>query len=353
MVAGDHHRHDARRAAFGHGLARLGSRWVDEAHQAEQDHAGFDLSGVGLHRRAGPVAPGHRQYPHALGCELHRHLLRRPPKGFVGFDAQRQHGLGCALGEREPSARVGVQRAHALARRIEGPLVQPRMRPGHGNRIDARLLCTLRQGRFGGVASPLAARVERRVVAQQAGAPELAIRLPAPCLVRPRLHRVGRQRAGLVRADVGDRAQRLDRRQPPHQRVDLHHPACAERQQDGHDGRQRFGNGRDREADRRHGHQEDRFAAQQAQAEHHRADRQRHERKTLAEHRKPLLQRGAALLRLAQQRRDLAQLRGRAGGDHQPARASLRHQGALERHVVPVAQRMVAGRQARRGACRP
>ena len=78
------------------------------------------------------------------------------------------------------------------------------------------------------------------------------------------LHRVDRQGSGLVRTDEGDRAQRLDGRQPPHQRVDLHHPACAQRQQDGHDGRQRFGNGRDREADRRHGHQEDRLAAQQA-----------------------------------------------------------------------------------------
>ena len=64
-------------------------------------------------------------------------------------------------------------------------------------------------------------------------------------------HDAGGQRAGLVGADDRRAAERLDRRQPPHEHVARRHPLHADRQRDRHDRRQALGHGRDRERHRR------------------------------------------------------------------------------------------------------
>ena len=65
-------------------------------------------------------------------------------------------------------------------------------------------------------------------------------------------HLVLGQRPGLVRADHGRLAERLDRRQPPHERVAPRHPLRRERERERHGRQQPLGDVRDRHADREH-----------------------------------------------------------------------------------------------------
>jgi len=154
-------------------------------------------------------------------------------------------------------------------------------------------------------------------------------------------HAVLGQRAGLVRADVGDRAERLDRRQATDQRVGAHHLARAEGERDGHHRRQRLGNRRHGEADRGEEHEQRLLATQQADDEQDQAERDHRERQPLAEPGEPALQGRAAVLRATQQRRHAPELGLHAGRDDDPAPATVGHQRALERDVRAVAERQI------------
>jgi hypothetical protein len=159
------------------------------------------------------------------------------------------------------------------------------------------------------------------------------------------LHAVLRQRASLVGADGADRAERLDRWQPAHQRVLPDHAARAERQQHRHHRRQRLRDGGHRQAHGREDHEHRRLAAQHADHEDQRADRQHHEGQPLAEGGQALLQRRAQVDGAIQQAGHLAELGGHAGGHHQARSPAVRRRRALEGHVEPVAQRRCGFRQ--------
>ena len=101
---------------------------------------------------------------------------------------------------------------------------------------------------------------------------------------RDRAHRhlVAGQRAGLVGADHGGGAERLDRRQLAHDRMRGRHAPHAEAQAHGDDRRQRFRDRRDRERHREqeqaeHDVERQRRGAEQAGREHHRADAEHHD----------------------------------------------------------------------------
>ena len=107
---------------------------------------------------------------------------------------------------------------------------------------------------------------------------------------------------GLVRGQDRDRPERLDGREPPHDRVSSCHAARAESEAQRHHRRQRLGNGRDRQTDRDHDHSFGRFAAYQPDDEHQRAQRDRRGRQNLAQPGQAELQRSRRHRRVHQHR---------------------------------------------------
>ena len=230
---------------------------------------------------------------------------------------------------------VGVERLLADARH---PGFKPF--PAHAERR-----AHVEQRELGGVAHPRAVRGGGVVAEHKAGdeLPVSAVVEPAYAAqhtVQPNLgdgHAVLGEGAGLVRADDADRAERLDRRQPPHDRVDLDHPLDAEREHDGHDGGQALGDRRHRQRDRSQQHFGDVAALEHRDAEHRQADDDRHDAQNLAEVGQPLLERGELLLLPGEHRRDPPDLGVHAGGGHDPLATPIGHARRGKGHIHPVA----------------
>ena len=140
---------------------------------------------------------------------------------------------------------------------------------------------------FRGIANDLAVTVFSHVVAQSHGfeqplylfAFDVLIQLPdwnnGPCCKHLlQGHFVERERAGFVRTDIGDRAQRLYSRQAPHQCILSHHAFGAQCQGNGDDRRQGFGYGRHRQGNGGQQHHQWFFATQITDGEITDADQQ-------------------------------------------------------------------------------
>ena len=168
------------------------------------------------------------------------------------------------------------------------------------------------------------------------------------CHQRLNLHSVLGQGAGLVRTDVGDRAQGFDRWQAADQRVDGHHPARAQGQQHRDHCRQRFRNCSHRQTDGCHRHQQRCLATQHTHTKDDGTNGQNGQCHTFAKSSQTPLQRGAAESVLRQQFCHFAQLGGPTNGHHQAVPPPMRGRGALVSHVEAVTEsRRCVGEQGR------
>ncbi|MCY1528548.1 hypothetical protein D9M68_636550 [compost metagenome] len=157
-------------------------------------------------------------------------------------------------------------------------------------------------------------------------------------------HFVAGQRARLVGTDHRHRPQRFHRRQTPDDRVASGHALHAQRQGDGHDCRQSFGDRRSGQSHHQHEHFRRAVVAPQG-SEHKRCRRhaQNGQGQDPAEtiH---LTQQGRGQAADARQHLiDLAQLGGGAGGHDNTAGLPIDHQRARVGHAVAVAQRGIGG----------
>ena len=160
-------------------------------------------------------------------------------------------------------------------------------------------------------------------------------------------HLVAGERAGLVRADHGRGAERLDRRQLAHDGVGCGHAAHAEAQAYRHDRRQRLRNGGDRERHREqeeaeHDVEAEGRGGEKARGEHHGADAEHDHAQPLAGAVELLLQRRRLRLRRFEEPGDAPHLRVHAGRHHHRAPAPVGRDRAGEQHVVAVADPGIA-----------
>jgi hypothetical protein len=174
--------------------------------------------------------------------------VRTAAEYALGLEGDLDEHLGC-----RPRAASGRGRAGAATRSaasVGSPWVSnpPSVRLGGGS-----LVSDAGQQRAGRPASGVAGRRRGR-----AGAPRgprdrhRDARPPRPDLLHR--HPVLGERAGLVGADDRRAAERLDGRQPAHDRVAAGHPADAEREGDREDDRQALGDRGHRERDGHHEH---------------------------------------------------------------------------------------------------
>ncbi len=359
VVARDHHRLDSGRNAFRHCRRGLLARRIEQSDEPEQHQVGLHLFLL-ARRQLWPGANRYREHAqpfrgHGLGHRQHGLRFDRSRVVRAGHAAATgQHRFGCALGERGVGLPVAVERGHALAFRVERQLHDARILRREQRLVGSAFPRQLVEGGLGGVPLQLSIGADLRIVRKRHRAQQLGPRRPLrrrrwgldelPGRPHPRhLHAVLRERSGLVRADDGDRAQRLHRRQPAHERVALRHLPGPHGQRHGHDRRQRLGNRGHREAHRREEHERQGLPAQQAGDEHDRADAECRERQALAEVRQAPLQRGLALGGGLEELGDAAQFRGHAGCRGDSAPATVGDHGALVGHVGAIAESGVAG----------
>ena len=355
MVARDHHYRDPGRAAGGHGRRRLGTGRIEQAHEPEECLAGLEpveqhvrgRFGKPAHRHGDDPEPrgGHRRrlLQHLPGLERGRRP-RAPPAG-----APREHPLGRALGAGHEAGAGFVQRGHPRPLGGKGEFREPRPGPGHRGGVPARLAHQFEQRHLERVADHGSRLRQVHVMAQrqhleQRGPGALAgyrgrtggVRVVHPAAFH--LHAVLGEGAGLVRADDGDRAERLDGGQVPDQGVRPDHPAGAKGQRHRDHGGEGLGNRGDRQAHGGEQHRQGRLAPEQAEQQDQHTDGQGGRRQALPQAGEPELQRGAHAGLLRQQRRDPSELGARPCGHHQPGAASMHHGGAAERQVAAVAE---------------
>ncbi len=266
--------------------------------------------------------------------------------------------------------RVGVEGQFGLARRGASAARRGRCRPWRRARSSAPSVgspSTLP----GGVLGIRAAAARRRCTARRRAAasaaphrrrsarhPLRAARLRARSRCRstaisrpPRQpqrghrHLVARQRAGLVAADGGGRAQRLHRRQPADDGAAPGHALHAHGQRDGHGHRQPLGHHRHHLADGHHQHLGQRQPAPQAEQHHHHEQAQRRTDQPAPELLDAPLQRRRRLDRGGGQPGDVADLGVHAGGHDQGARAAGADEGAGIDHASAVGQAGVLGQR--------
>jgi hypothetical protein len=288
VVAGDHLHPDARLLAFGHRLDGLLPGRVDDAAQGHHDEA------VLLHVGERQPAPARLDL---LRCQREQPLpargdLLHPPLPALRIDrpvtfrgalpvAHRQHPLRCPLEVQQAVSVlvVMVQGDHELVGGLEGDHVVAGIELADLLRIESALERRDDQRALGGISlqHPFAVAVmDLGVVAQQdapQGLGEHRVLVRAHVLPLQREAPVGRvadaahlefgiggddglhrhlvagERAGLVGADGGDRAQGLHRRQAADDGVARGHALHADGERDGHDGGQALGDGGHGEAD--------------------------------------------------------------------------------------------------------
>ena len=157
-------------------------------------------------------------------------------------------------------------------------------------------------------------------------------------------HLVLRERAGLVGADHGDGTECLDRGELAGDGVAMGHALHAERERDGEDGGQAFGDGRDREADRGEEEVCEREVVQaEADPEHEHRERDDDHRQDLAELPHLPRERGLQGLHLGDHAVDAAELGIGAGGDDHAGAAPGGDQRAGVGHAEAVADAGVRG----------
>ena len=155
------------------------------------------------------------------------------------------------------------------------------------------------------------------------------------------VHFIQRERAGLVGADVGHRAEGFHCRQPADQGIFFHHLRGAQGEGDGDDRRQGLRYRRHRQTDGGQQHADYRLAAQHADHKHEHAQRDDRQRDDATEAREAALQRGADVFGRVQQQCDFTKLGAATGRHHHGETAAVGDQRALISHVEPVAHGQV------------
>ncbi len=239
-----------------------------------------------------------------------------------------------------------MKRRHALSSSVEGNFRNAGRCTLQNVLVIAGGCCGSPQGHFGRISAEPAIPIRRRIVVlrerlrqQGPGTVTIRCRLQPPHQTAVRIHPfhghlVLRKCAGLVGADEGDGAERLDGGKTPDERILPHHIARAESQRHSHDCGQRFGNRRHREADSGQEHEHGGFAAQQPGRENQRTDGQHDQCEALPEARQALLKRGLGDRVFAQQSRDATELGGHSRGDRDAESTTGGGQRPLVRHVV-------------------
>ena len=358
VVAGDHHRADARGAALGHGGLDLRADGVDHARQTDEAEVLLQVL------RLLPVGQ----------CVVQALRRRKDPQGLVGHGfVLRQNGgaLFLSQGQDLPAFRIAGAPAQHLVRRALGVLDKAVVCAVDGGHhlpagvkgglaaaglaaLQHRLLQPLGSGkvhqrRLRGLADG-AVLLQRGVVAQRHGCGQQL----CGAGVLHHGHLVLCQGAGLVGADDLGAAQRLHRRQPPDHGVLLAHVGHADAQHHRHhrgqslrDGRHRQGNGHHKRA--QHGVQRELAGHHQVKDKDEHADAQHQLAHGLAQLVQLALQGRLLLLRLGQHTGDLAHLRVHAGGGDDCLAAAVDHRAAHVAHILPVAQgHVISGQQPHR-----
>src|SRR5690606_30972142 len=269
-----------------------------------------------------------------------------------GVEGRHEHALG---GERDLT-RLGVARAELVA--VEAGLPRGDEERGLGG-IAARDPCAVLLLDAGAVGERRGAErgEEERVVVGGEDAAILADlafgRVPGAgeadlAAIEPE-HGGGlfarRESAGLVGADGGDGAERLDGGQAADERVAAGHAAEPERERDGGDGGQAFGHGGDGERDAGLEHLPERDALCGAERDDETGNAEREVGGAAAELVELPLERGPFLDDAADQLADAADLGGHAGRGDEGARGAGDGRRRLEHHVLAVGQGRVLGQR--------
>ena len=380
MVAGDHPDPDAGVAALGDGRLSLGARRVDDADHREQRQLldQIDQLAVGANRPRLEVALRDHHDAFTGRRDLVVGLDREVPvvvgdrhQGAVGISdrggsSDQDVGGTLDVATDDGAAVVPrhlVERRHELVLGVERHLGDSWKRgPGLVD-VEASLGAQHDQRALGRVADQALAiedgvcaqhhrqQVRVEVVALAADMPDLAFDAVAlsrdrvPVLARDHQlagsHLVQRQGAGLVRADRRRRPQRLDRRQPLHDRVAPRDLPGAHRQQRGHDRGQARRDRRDCQCDAGDEQRVERLAAGQTQ-QHDDHQRDRRDRgDDLRQRVQLLLQRSLARLGVGEHVGDVADLGVHARGRHDQLTTAASDRRVHVRHTGAVAQRDV------------
>ncbi len=366
VVAGDDDGPHAGAPAGEHGLAHLRPRRVELAHDAEEHGSPAERLDTRLERGAGDDSD--REQPqrargHAVAGGADRCSRRGvEPRKF-------EHDLGGPLQGDEAPVRTRVLGRHHPHPRVERELGAPLEAPPDRGRVDSALQSEREERGLGRVAESeparlLARRHELRVVAEDAGLDETRQRgvglEPLPRLVelsrggvthagdrdraaarQPDLghgHLVACERAGLVAADHGRRPERLDRREPPHDRAPGGHALDPDGERDRHGDREPL---RNHGHDLAHGDRQD--LGEREPPEDSQADDAGEEGHGSDEDRPPeardlLLERRPRLLRLGGEPGDLPDLRERAGRDDDRLPAPGGHVRPRVEHVAALGE---------------
>ena len=283
------------------------------------------------------------------------------------METARQHTLHSPLHEHHSSAIAVMQCGHALESRIEGDLVEARGCVAQQVFIHASLAGDHQQGCLGRISGnpplPLGRLDERRVVAQHASHQQFVhgafyvggisakadrtdwrIAVPADLVAVagcPKLahrHLVFGQRAGLVRADHRRAAQRLDRRQAPHNRSPTSHPCNPDCKRHGDRRGQALGNGADRQRYRRHEHLQPVLAAQNSDPKGQRRQCQNDHQHHVREFRHGAGERRGEHIGLTDHARNASGLCALAGLHDKPKALARHDHGAREDHVCAISE---------------
>ena len=367
LVAGDHHRPDARLMADRDGRLHARAYGVDQSDQSDPRQGVPACRGVVIDDLEGESEDAHAFAGHPvvrpedaasggpvqLGVAVGAQPARRAAQDF----------LGRALDADEAPAPARVERSHPVS-----PL-------GAGRELDERSLRT----KVGGIDATRPRRDEQRRLRRAAGDLERSVHIDGQRgLVAEHRHherlghggieRTGRERflrmvaagdvpashghavlgdrARLVHADDGRGSEALHRGQASHEHASLEHLSHAERQGRRRHRREPFrhrgdGEGRGGPEDRQRGE-----ASQDPDEEQAAAQSQRGERELPARLVELTLERRARRSRLAHQRADAAQLRAPAGRRDDRLAGALRHDGSRVDHARAVAD---GDRRQRRG----
>ena len=374
MVAGDHRDPYAAGVAFLHRFDRFLARRIEEADKPKQHEV---LRQIGRTETSGLDAGigRPRQRQHALALAGHRvgrlfeigAIERLFASSVLLPVAMVEDRLGRALDEQDLAALRGlVQGRHEPMFGFERDNVDARIRrlllravdsEFRGERIERALgrialdfPDALLVAQLGVVAErrDAAQKLEHRVLAYgRAVLHDLAF---AGVAVAGDLQRIAggrgghdhhfhqRQRAGLVRADARDRAQRFDRGQAPHDRVAGRHALDADRKRDGDESRQSFGDHRHGDAGHRLEHFDERNVANETPvSEGDRADDQNDDGDRIAELLDLEQERGLERADAGEQLVDAAQFGLASGGDDHAGRPAGHHQRAGIGHARAIA----------------
>ena len=370
MIAGQHHRSQASLAQPRDRLLDAGRRRIGESDEPDE---GQPVKCV-LPRPA-HLAAGDREHPQSRAGKP---IVHGDEGGAVlvidGHLAVGSHQFRAQL---EDAARRALRRDdHAAARRVEGrhqlPLARERDHAQGStlaHRRTANALERVQHSAIDGIdqgardvpaislelaivvgrrllPARLCGRTEERqqVISRSCGAigPQVHFAPGGPDAHDRHLPR--RQCPGLVRANHGGRAERLDRGEPAYERVPPGHAAHADGQRNRRHGWKRFGNSRDRQRNAGLDDKTPWRTLYRAQRGDHGGDRQGEPDQTMAKRIEPPLERRALFRHRSDERADAAHLGGGTRCHYHRASGPHRHGRALVKHVDAIRQRRIDGK---------